>query len=264
MQCKTSYQSNAITLAAQADLVLLTAEMLRSPQAIGQSESTWYDVSFETLQHLVRLALGDAADTNNQDAVPTPVESLKEVFDRVHELDREVWSDEYWRLFDSSQACTLNQASYIRRDKGTILGDVCAFYNAFGWQGNLTSGERPDHLLCQLEFTGMLLAMSARAEDDLQRKVALDALSEFARHHMHDWLPSVCFHLIETTQLAYFGAVSQWLMALWTALTDYHAWPVDTISDAPLTPNTDPEDPYECAAPDLVQLQSHLSDQRQP
>ena len=148
----------------------------------------------------------------------------------------------------------MNQASYIRRDKGTILGDLCGFYRAFGWQGNLASGERPDHLLCQLEFVGVMLAMAARAEDDQQRKIVHDALAQFARLHMHDWIPSVCCQLIESSRLAYFGAVAQWLIVLWTKLTEFHAWPMDSVPEPRLTPSIDPEDPYECGAPDLVQL----------
>ncbi len=258
MKSNAIQHTNVIMIAAQADLVLLTVEMLRSPQSNAQNNAPWYDVPLETLQRILRSALGDVADQSKKEDVPTLSEALSDVHLRAHELDREAWSDEYWRLFDSSQACSLNQASYIRRDKGTILGDVCGFYNAFGWQGCLTSGERPDHLLCQLEFTGMLLAMAAQAEDDVQRRIALDALSEFAQLHMHDWLPSVTFHLIEATQLAYFGSTAQWLMMLWAALTEHHAWPVDAILETPLAPNIDPENPYECAAPDLIQLQSQV------
>ncbi len=119
----------------------------------------------------------------------------------------------------------------------------------------MTSGERSDHLLSQLEFAGMLLAMASQTNDSQQRKIVLEACSQYARLHMHEWLPSVCFRLIETTQLAYFGAVSQRLMLLWNQLTSSQKWPIDAISPDPLTPLTDPDDPYECAAPDLVQLQ---------
>lgn len=250
-------KSRSIALAAQADLLFLTAEMLRSPQKIADRDALcWKEIPNETLHELLQNAFGETAEPVHALSSPlTLQEALDEVHQRVKELDRDEWNDEYWRLFDTTQACSLNQASYIRRDKGTILGDVCGFYNAFGFKGNIASGERPDHLLCQLEFTSMLLAMAAQAEDDEHRKVVTDALTQFTQLHMQDWLPSVCHQLVEATWLPYFGAVSQWLMLIWTRLTEYHAWPVDAVPTTPLTPQIDPESQYECAAPDLVQLQ---------
>jgi nitrate reductase assembly molybdenum cofactor insertion protein NarJ len=245
-----------IALAAQADLIFLTAEMLRSPQTIAKSHvQPWYDSPWEALHSLIETGFYDLRPKMDGNTASTLSQALMEVYHLAKELVHDDWSDEYWRLFDCSQACPLNQASYIRRDKGTILGDLCGFYKAFGWKGNLDSGERPDHLLCQLEFTGMLLAMAAQSKHGEQRQVVLEACSQYARLHMHDWLPSVCFRLIETTQLTYFGAVSQWLLLLWNQLTSTHQWPSDVLTTAPLTPLSDPEDPYECAAPDLVQLQ---------
>ena len=83
----------------------------------------------------------------------------------------------------------------------------------------------------------------------------MKALAQFTRLHMQDWLPSVRHQLVESTWLPYFGGVSIWLMLLWTRLSECHAWPIDAVAAAPLTPQIDPESLYECAAPDLVQLQ---------
>lgn len=257
-----------VALAAQADLVMLTVEMLRSPQAIAKSTPpAWFKIAAGELEQLIDRAFPAAVGRNMAPAIPAeevsltnadPPLTLREAFAEVHAmaqaLEQEAWSDEYWRLFDSSQACALNQASYIRRDKGTILGDVAGFYRAFGWQGDPDSGERPDHLLCQLEFVGMMLVMDARAESAEDRQVVTDAMAQFARLHMHDWIPSVCYQLIESTQLPYFGAAGWWLMVFWTALTEYHAWPADDDSDQLLTPDNGPENPYECGAPDLVDI----------
>lgn len=257
MTFERDHISQSIALAAQADLLFLTAEMLRSPQKIEDRDALcWQEIPTETLHELLRNAFGQTSEPVHALSSPLTLrEALDEVHQLVKELDRDAWNDEYWRLFDTTQACSLNQASYIRRDKGTILGDLCGFYNAFGWKGNLASGERPDHLLCQLEFTSMLLAMAAQAKDDEHRMVVTEALAQFTRLHMQDWLPSVCHQLVESTWVPYFGAVSLWLMLLWTRLTVYHAWPVDPVPVTPLTPQIDPESPYECAAPDLIQLQ---------
>lgn len=255
MDSRKTLADDALALAAQADLVLLSVEMLRPPTRAGQAETPpWHESTPEFYADLVAIAFGGRAGTAEATG-PAPLPAaLLEVLQLARQLDSESWSDEYSRLFEGSQACSLNQASYIRRDKGAILGDVCGFYAAFGWRGNGNRGERPDHLLCQLEFVGMLLAMAAQAETDEHRCIVEDALAKFARLHMHDWLVSACLHLVETTTLAYFGAVAQWFMLLWKQLTEYHDWPVDPVADSPLPLAAEPEDPYECGSPDVVPL----------
>jgi TorA maturation chaperone TorD len=186
--------------------------------------------------------------------VPSLDEALAEVHRLAQSTDLECWGDEHGRMFEGAQACPLNQANYIRRDKGTILGDLAGFYAAFCWKSSPTNGERPDHLVAQIEFVGLLLAMASQAQDDQQREVVLDALAEFAKLHMHDWLPSVCRQMIESTRLAYFGAVAQWLLVLWLQLTHEHQWPIDRINQTIQVPNLDPENPYECGAPDVVNI----------
>jgi hypothetical protein len=108
-------------------------------------------------------------------------------------------------------------------------------------------------LLTQLEFVAALLAMTACAEHDEQREIGRDALGKFARVHMHDWLPSFCLQLCEATCLQYYGAVSQWLALLWESLTATHSWPHDQLPNL-LAPERDVENPYECAAVDVVQI----------
>ena len=229
----------SVTLAAQADLVLLTVEMLR-PQWDFPAEGD----QAEPYDELLRYALGDAAEYSDEAANrPSPRSALAEVVRCANQLSYEDWSDEYWRLFDGAQACPLNQASYIRRDKGTILGDLSGFYHAFGFRGSTVHGERPDHLLCQLEFIAMMLAMASQASDEPSRQTVMQALSDFACDHMHDWLPAACWQMCEATHIEYFAAVSQWLFVLWQTLSDGHQWPSDLLPDNHLTPIVDPDDP---------------------
>ena len=124
-----------------------------------------------------------------------------------------------------------------------------------GFRGDDDTGERPDHLLCQLEFVAMLLALASRAPDASSHDVVVEALSQFAREHMHDWIPAMCWQMCEASQVEYFGAVSQWLLVLWQSLTDLHDWPIDQASNERLRPIVDPDNPYECGAPDLHQIQ---------
>jgi TorA maturation chaperone TorD len=248
---------NSIKLAAQADAVLLTVDMLSSPQSLAQAnQSPWFEITNQELDELLRAGFGEAGERSlDQPSNPSLRSALDDVHRSAQALDADVWSDEYCRLFDGATACPLNQASYVRRDKGTILGDLSGFYNAFGFQGSNTQGERPDHLLCQLEFVAMLLAMASRAPDADANQIVMDALSQYANVHMHDWLPTVCWQMCEATEIEYFAAVAQWLKVLWDSLTELHQWPIDQVPDQHLEPAVEPENPYECGAPDLHQIQ---------
>ena len=126
----TRPQIAPLALAAQADLLLITVEMLRSPQTILNSPvEPWFNLPLGTLHDLLNTAFGtqlvptESASIDGTEPIETPTlpEALTEVHELVNQLDADIWSDEYYRLFDSSQACALNQASYIRRDKGPVL-----------------------------------------------------------------------------------------------------------------------------------------------
>lgn len=252
-----------VLLAAQADLVLLTVEMLQPPAgAMDVLPLPWFELAPEQLDQLLDSALGSAsrqvmAELENESVDLSPRSALFEVLRCAREISTQEWTSEYSRLFYGATLCPLNQASFVRRDKGNILGSVSGFYHAFGWRTGLKSGERPDHLLCQLEFIAMLLALASRAPDMPTYEVVMDALSKFAREHMHDWLPAMCWQMCEESRLDYFAAVSQWILVLWQTLTDLHQWPIDERRDVQLEPVREQDDPYECGAPDLHQIQMH-------
>jgi hypothetical protein len=60
--------------------------------------------------------------------------------------------------------------------------------------------------------------------------------------------------MIEATRVEYYGAVAQWLTLLWMNLSTQNDWNADTSASPMLSPVLDPEDPYECGAPDLVNI----------
>ena len=258
-----------LALAAQSDLVLLTAEMLRPPER-GQIklDLAWWQSPCEEYFDLISVSTLAEVEENGPmrlfeqfsiEQVPTLRDAFEEVYQIARKTDVESWIDECWRLFEGAQACPLNQASYIRRDKGAILGDLAGFYAAFGWKNNPVRGERPDYLIAQLEFIGLLLAMASQARDLNQKRITHQALTDFARLHMHDWLPSVCVKMTDATTLEYYGAVARWLITLWMHLTHRNQWPIDSLSLQIQSPFADPEDPYECGAPDLVNIHLRTS-----
>jgi hypothetical protein len=68
------------------------------------------------------------------------------------------------------------------------LADVSGFYRAFGFH---VTGERPDHVTAELEFTCWLLAAEAaarRAGDNDRAEVCDEARSAFVRDHLGGWL----------------------------------------------------------------------------
>jgi nitrate reductase assembly molybdenum cofactor insertion protein NarJ len=247
----------SVALAAQADLVLLTVEMLGSPQALSQSQQApWFEIPEQQISELLLTAFPSAEFPMHGDASnPSLRSALLDVHRCAGESDVDAWSDEFCRMFDGSTACPLNQAAYVRRDKGAIIGDLCGFYLAFGFQAGSTHGERPDQLCSQLEFLAMLLALASRAPDAMSHQVVSDALAQYARVHMHDWLPAVCWQMCESAEIEYYGATAQWLRMLWDSLSEIHDWPMDQVADQHLEPAAEPDNPFECGAPDLHQIQ---------
>jgi len=241
-----------IQLLAQADLILLIADLLRPPEKI-------------------RHSLGNLKRPNLKMLVSaTGLPGKKQLCDILHDAVKEArqavpdeWSGCYRLLFDGSIHCPVNEAAFIRRDKGAIIGDVCGFYRAFGWTTIEDSGERPDHLLVELEFCAMLMVMAARAKTVKHRKITETALADFARHHLNDWLDLFCEQLKLTTTYPLFVKSADLLAHVWPALIVWHDWIVDPVPVNTVGIGADPENPYECGAPGLVSINAD-SAQQQP
>lgn len=238
-----SNSPHVTTLLAQADLLLLLAEGLRSP--VGAPRLTGIE------PHDIR-AIVAAADLD-------PTDALCESFNRWHaaydQTSPQQHSDEYHRLFEAAIACPLNETAYIRRDKGAVIGDLCGFYRAFGWEARDDAAEKPDHLTCQLEFAAALLVMLAKTRQENQaeaQQVTCEALIQFANVHVSDWLPAVGERLRGSTRLTMFSTLAGTMLLLWEALSRRHGWPFDP--DAQIAPAEDCDSPFECGAADAMPL----------
>jgi hypothetical protein len=69
------------------------------------------------------------------------------------------------------------------------LADIAGFYNAFGFHA---AGERPDHLIPELEFVALTYFKEAHAlqsADNRGASVCLDARQKFVSDHLLKWLP---------------------------------------------------------------------------
>jgi TorA maturation chaperone TorD len=234
-----------IRLLAQADLLLLIADLFRPPEKIRHFLG---NLEASNLTMLIK-ATGLAQPTRLSEQLHTAITI-------AGQANQDEWSGCYRLLFDGSIICPVNEAGYIRRDKGAIIGDVCGFYKAFGWTAVEKTGERPDHLLVELEFAAMLLVMSARAESREQAEVAESALASFTRHHLSDWIIVFCNQLKLSTSYPVLVEAANLLELVWPELVKWHRWIVDPSPASTAGICGEPENPYECGAPDLVSLNS--------
>lgn len=69
------------------------------------------------------------------------------------------------------------------------MADIAGFYRAFGFEA---SGERPDHVVPELEFLALLLMKEAYARisgDAEGAEVCASARGKFVAQHLGEWLP---------------------------------------------------------------------------
>jgi TorA maturation chaperone TorD len=251
---------------AQADLIFLLGGAFVPP--LNNQDWQYSDVSTSDVESLVARS-----------ELPNEIElkkSLNNWIAALQTISRGEHSNEYHRLFEGGMICPLNETAYVRRDKGAIIGDACGFYRAFGWEPRLGTGEKPDHLVFELQFFGVLLTMLAQADFESaaeRSEIVRNAIRKFGGDHLGDWLPTVIQNISETTQTDAFRGLTEALRCVWDSLVQYHAIPI-TPSDAIIPPpsiptlgaaESDPVDsPYEpCgfeSAPGLVQIQSGTGD----
>jgi TorA maturation chaperone TorD len=191
---------------SHADLLLLIADLLREPT----EELPWHQ-----LPQLLAIAVTDA---------PGLREAWEQLRAQAEATDPQVWSVEHHRLFEGAMACPANQTAYVRRDKGVVIGDLCGFYSAFHLAPTPQSGEKPDHLVTQLEFLSLLLVMTVGEVEAEARRIAADAARSFADDHMAPWLGMFSSHLRRTTALPLYHALAEVIDRTWVAFWPAYGW----------------------------------------
>lgn len=220
---------------AQADLVLLAADLLRRP---GRGTRMRLSVAGEALDELL-AATGFAAR-------PALANALREAQLGVQVAEEGPLSDEFHRLFEGAMVCPANETAYVRRDKGAIVADICGFYHAFGFVPREDCGEKPDHLLSQLEFVSLLLVMHhAAGDDESRRAIVASALESFADSHLGEWIGAFADRLESATRLLAYSAAARTLREVWAALADAYQLPAPS-GGVSSEPQEEPEHPYEC------------------
>ena len=243
----THWKAEQIQTLAQADLLLLTSKLLLLPD---RSQAPELEVSDAELADLL-----ERADPRGNARLPI---LFSDVLTQARRTDIETWSNEHCRLFEGSIQCPANETAYVRRDKGAILADICGFYIAFGFEAPQMSAEKADHVVCELEFTAMLLTLLALArqeDNETGEQVTRDALIEFAREHLGEWLGLFCDRLVESAQLPLYEKVGELLPAVWEVIAKSQGIPAAAGNLSGLPP-PEPGTPYEC---DMAELCGEIS-----
>ena len=107
--------------------------------------------------------------------------------------DTPIRSDGYYPALGPG-GCAATESAYDRAaiaNRGPLIADVAAFYEAFAYPPRLTSGLAPDHMAVELDFLGFLALKVAFASDqhrDEEGIVARAAYREFLEEHPAFWI----------------------------------------------------------------------------
>ena len=233
----THHEDDPIRWLAQADLLLLVGELSSPPSAASVRSLSIDDAEMTALiEHA-------GADASSQ-----ITSSLRHALAHAAAVDLNDWSAEHSRLFDGAIFCPINETAFVRRDKGTIIADLCGFYNAFNFEPVTDTGEKADHLICELEFAARLLVLLADAHhrgNDDQLDDTRDALRAFVTDHLGEWSASFAERLRHATQLELYLHVAEALDAVMKLVCADLGLP--DPSEAPISdPRAEPGSPYEC------------------
>ncbi len=93
------------------------------------------------------------------------------------------------------------------------LADLNGFYQAFGLElGKDSQGERPDHLMIQLEFMAALLIKEAYARNEGwedKANVSFEARKRFLKDHIGRWGPAFCLMVKHKTEVEFYRKLGE-------------------------------------------------------
>ncbi len=134
---------------------------------------------------------------------------------------------EYTRLFSSGLLCPHYEADFVARDSFRsmhVIADVTNMYAIFGVKVAAGAAERPDHIAVELDFMHWLASKEAHAARQRQGgniRLCRRAQGAFFERHLGRWGRAVARALRESTNVAFYRAVSQILERLLVAEATY-------------------------------------------
>lgn len=132
--------------------------------------------------------------------------------------DTPLRADDYFRVLGPG-GCPATESAYDRAaiaNRGPLIADVAAFYEAFAYPPRLTSDLAPDHVAVELDFLGFLALKIAFALDQNRpedRVVGQAAYREFLEAHPGFWIEQLLARL-ESAGHEPFVRAARWVRAL--------------------------------------------------
>ena len=161
-------------LLVRSQLYGLSARLLADPTRV---------LDTDPLEHLERLARGSA----EFDRIGSAVTNVRAVLREAPRTRRAVAQEH--TEFSVKGVVPAHEASYVPAMQAlTTLADVSGFFRAFGVR---STGERPDHLVAELEFLALLCLKesvalgNARADE---AAICREARASFLRDHSGRWV----------------------------------------------------------------------------
>mgnify|MGYP001572892350 CR=1 FL=1 len=117
---------------------------------------------------------------------------------------------EYFRIFTSGIDCPESEGSYYPVDRGTVVGDVCAFYEAFGLQSASKQGP-PDSMKMELAFMSYMALKEGYAteqNDTENLDIVVDAEKKFLQAHLGRWGFIFSHRLLESSDNEFYKNIS--------------------------------------------------------
>lgn len=121
---------------------------------------------------------------------------------------------EYHRLFNTQAACPSAEGNFQMVERGPVLGDVSAFYEAFHMKVMERTGP-PDSIKMELGFMSFMALKTVYAvENDLQeeKNIVEDAQKKFLSSHLGRWFRLFTAKLREVSGHSYYQSFSDLLI----------------------------------------------------
>ena len=102
-------------------------------------------------------------------------------------------SEHYYAVLGPG-GCPASESAYdhaAMANRGPLISEVSAFYEAFAYPPRLTSDLSPDHIVVELDFLAFLafkVAFACHEQRHKERDVAAAAFAEFLDRHPRFWL----------------------------------------------------------------------------
>lgn len=136
--------------------------------------------------------------------------TLENFAKQLKQTDAVALAGEHQRLFVNQTDCPASEGSYHLAERGPVLGDITAFYSAFGLK--FIPGEGPpDAMKMELAFMSFLALKEAHA---LQKNLAVEmettkeAQKKFLRDHLGRWGEIFARRLQASTPLPYYQTLA--------------------------------------------------------